>query len=295
MTRRTKVILAVAAGTPLALWLAVSCVGVFLIVMPRHAQFPDRETIDGHAVVPVSIPTSDGLTVSAWCVPQDPDKAVILLAGITGDRRACIGHAECYLELGYTVLLPDLRGTGKSGGSLVTLGWHERKDLAACYDYLREVGYRHVGADGISLGAATICYALSEVDDFAFIVIESSYDTLKTAFNNRVTMFGGPSWFAAPARALFKLFAIGAGAGPIDFMAQCTAPALILSGDAEGVIKVSETRALFERCGSSLKRMYLFKGGGHTNFARRYADDYRRELEAFLDEAAAAWDDGEAK
>jgi len=291
MKRRTKIIVAVAACTPFALWLVVSGVAVGLIVMPRHAEFPDRERIGGHEVVPVSIPASDGVTLSAWCVPHDPHKAVVLLAGISADRRACLAHAECYLDLGYTVLLPDLRGTGKSGGRLVTLGWHERKDLAACYRYLRELGYRHVGADGISLGAATVCYALREVDDFAFIVVESSYDTIRSAFQNRVALFGGPPAFAVPAWLLFKPFAVGAGAGPVDFMARCNAPALILAGDSEGVLTVSETEALFNRCGSALKRLHLFRGGGHDNFAGRFADEYRRELRAFLDDVEATWED----
>ena len=65
-------------------------------------------------------------------------------------------------------------------------GQHHRRD------FLRAQGYRYVGAHGISLGAATICYSLKEVSDLAFVVLESSYDTMQHAFYNRVELYNVP-------------------------------------------------------------------------------------------------------
>ncbi|HOZ47548.1 MAG TPA: CocE/NonD family hydrolase [Candidatus Hydrogenedentes bacterium] len=289
----------IAAATLLgAGWMALCYMGAALTLSPSRAEFEDRETIAERPVENVTIATEDGLKLSAWLLRGDkPDRAVIFLAGITSDRRQGVSRAEYFLSLGYTVLLPDLRATGKSEGDLVSIGWHERKDLAACYRYLRDLGYQHVGADGISLGAATICYAVDEVPDFAFVILESSYDTIESAFNNRMDLFLIPHILGAPVR-WFAERRIGATAEqmrPVDFMTRCKAPALIMSGDAEGFLKVSETQSLYDNCASEIKRICIFEGGHHENFLRRFPDQYKATVEDFLADVEATWQDNAMK
>lgn len=279
---------AAALAALLALWLASGFIGAAITMKPWPADIETRKAIGGKPVEDVSIRTSDGLTLSAWHVRHDPEKAVILLAGITANRRCCVSRAEYYLELGYSVLLPDLRATGKSEGDRVTLGWHERKDLAACFQYLRDGGYRRVGADGISLGAATICYALQDVDNFAFIVLESSYDTIESAFSNRLDLYSVPHFVGWPALWFFAL-RIGARPSqlrPVDYMPLCEVPALIMGGDAEDVLRLSETEDIYNRCASKHKRLCIFKGGKHENFLGRFPEQYKSALREFLEEAS---------
>jgi len=295
MSKRTK-ILAVVLGVVVGLWLVAGFVAGYIVTHPGRTEIWDREDLAGKPVENVTIRTEDGVTLSAWHVPNSPDRAVILLAGIMADRRQTIGHGKYYVELGYSVLLPDLRATGNSGGNAVTIGWQERKDLIACYKFLRDRGYDHIGADGISLGAATICYSLKEVDDFAFIVLESCYDTIDNALNNRLDMFHVPHFVAWPFRWFGPIW-IGAGVDelrPVDFMPYCTAPALIMAGDSEKELKVSETQSLFDRCASEYKRLCIFKGGKHQNFLKGFPEQYRRELREFLEEVAASWQAAEA-
>jgi hypothetical protein len=294
MAKHVKRLIA-ALITLLVLWVMIGYVAVSFVLMPRHVNIPDRELLGGKPVENVSIRTEDGVTLSAWCVKADPDRAVILLPGIGADRRQCAARGEYYLQLGYSVLLPDLRGTGKSGGDLVTIGWRECRDLVACFKYLHEAGYRRVGADGISLGAATICYALRDLPDLAFVVLESCYDTIDSAFDNRLDYFRVPRFLARPAR-WFAQLRIGAGPEqmrPVDFMPFCKAPTLVLSGDNEGYLKVSETKAIFDRCAAEKKRLYIFPGGRHEDFLRAFPDQYKKQLREFLLDVSAPWDQAE--
>lgn len=274
-------------GAFFLLWSAVTVGGVYFTVRLRPSDFEDMATLADHPVIPVSIVTEDNVSLSAWYVPKDPERAVILLAGIDSNRRSCVGRAEFFLGEGYSVLLPDLRGSGKSGGGMVTIGWQERKDLIACYQFLREKGHGYIGADGISLGAATICFALPELPDISFVVLESSYDTLANAVRNRLAMFYTPHFIAYPFYVGLA-FTIGAPPWrmrPVDFLEHCQAPALIMAGDSEPEIKVSETQSLFDRCASSNKQIHFFAGARHENFLRRYREEYISLMQDFLKNA----------
>lgn len=271
----------------MALWTVVTVGGVYFTVRSRPAAIEDIGAIAGYAVESVFIDTADGVQLSAWHVAGEPNgRAVILLAGIDANRHACMGRAEFYLKEGYSVLLPDLRATGKSSGDAVTLGWCERMDLVACYAFLKGKGYDFIGANGISLGAATICYALPELPDISFVVLESCYDTIPNAVCNRLAMYHAPHFIAWPFYLGLSYFT-GAPAwrlGPVDFLNYCKAPALIMAGDAEPELKVSETQTIFEQCDAPKKHLHLFKEGRHQDFLSKYPDEYQGLLRTFLKE-----------
>ena len=269
----------------LLLWAATTVFGVYFTIRPRLADFEDPDTFAGRPLEAVTITAEDGVDVSGWYVKGSSDRAVILLAGIDGNRRSCRNRGEFFLDQGYSVLLPDLRASGKSEGRAVTIGWQERKDLVACFDFLQDRGYTHIGADGVSLGAATICYAMPELPDLSFAIIESSYDTLANAVRNRLAMFHTPHFIAYPYYVGFSLFA---GAPPwrmrpVDYVAYTSAPTLVLAGDSEPEIPMHETQSIYERCAASLKRLHFFKGAGHWDFLSRYPEEYTRVVLDFLD------------
>ena len=268
-------------------WLGLGVAGAFVATMPYPGNVRDAEAFAGHAPVPVTLETSDGVALAGWHVAASESRAVLLLHGITSNRRQMNRRAEFFAKQGYSSLLYDARGHGESGEAMVTMGWRERRDLAAAYQYLRDCGYTCIGADGVSMGAATIAMACRDLD-FDFVILESCYDTLDHAWRNRVAMVRVPHAITWPLRWLTE-WRIGARArdiAPLRFLAGCTAPTLILGGDSELEIKVSETRSLYERCAAEQKRLHLFEGAGHDNFASHNAEEYQRVVAAFLDETA---------
>jgi alpha-beta hydrolase superfamily lysophospholipase len=274
-----------------ALWLVLSFVGAALLCQPRRADIPDRKELQGKPVENVIVRTDDGLDLSAWYVRASEDRAVILLAGIGANRLQCVSRGEFYLAQGYSVLMPDLRATGKSEGRKVSIGWYERKDLAACYRYLHDAGYQHIGVDGISLGAATICYSLKDSPDYAFVVLESCYDTIEHALKNRLDMYHVPYALSYPTQWITVLWlrVSPKQLRPIDYMAYCKAPTLVLGGDVEQVLQVSETQEMFDRCAAEKKRLFIFEGARHEDFLGHFSSKYKQEMRAFLGEVSATW------
>ncbi|MDY0393368.1 alpha/beta hydrolase [Virgibacillus halophilus] len=71
----------------------------------------------------------DDLELKAKFIKNDTDKLVILVHGFrnTGDDMG--KYAKLYHDMGFSVLLPDARGHGKSAGDYIGYGWHDRLDI----------------------------------------------------------------------------------------------------------------------------------------------------------------------
>jgi uncharacterized protein len=280
----------------LALWLALGYIAAYLFTMPSNRPIRDEAHIGGVPVEDVTILTEDGVTLSAWHLRKNTERAIIFAGGITSNRRQGLSRAAFFLEKGWSVLLLDLRGTGESQAAVVTMGWEERKDLLAARYWLESENYRIIAANGISLGAATIAYTFDDDPGWDFVILESCYDTIDNAFNNRLAMFSVPAWFASPVR-WWASWRMGAGPEllrPAEYLRNCAVPALIVAGDSEPELKTAETRAIYEACASPIKKIHLFKGGHHENFLGRYPEEYKSLVSDFL-EAVEARRAGEEK
>jgi hypothetical protein len=72
----------------------------------------------------VAITTSDHVQLLAWYIRplQENGNTVMLLHGLADNRLGTVGYAEILLAHGYSVLMPDARAHGISGGDLATYG-----------------------------------------------------------------------------------------------------------------------------------------------------------------------------
>lgn len=79
----------------------------------------------GSARLPVEL-------AATFASPGEPETrpTIVFLHGKGGDASEWEPDALRALRLGYNVLLPDLRGHGRSGGTFFTLGFLEREDVA---------------------------------------------------------------------------------------------------------------------------------------------------------------------
>lgn len=283
MKKSVKIL--IAAGLILImLWLGLSFGAAWYIVRPHPRSFGDDKTLAGKAVEPVTVRTEDGISLSAWYLQNTTNRGVLLMHGYTADRRQLEDHAEYYFSRGYSVLMTDERAAGRSEGSKITFGYDERKDVAASIGFLREKGCTFVGAHGISLGAAAICYLMPEKPALDFIVLESAYDTIEHAFINRTRLVKLPDFLGVGAR-VFASWMMGhspAEMRPVESIRACTVPALILGGDSEQYLFVSETQSIFDNCASASKKMHIFKGARHEIFIHRYEAEFKQILGDFL-------------
>jgi len=140
----------------------------------------------------VSVQTPDQITLRAWLLtPENPNAdAVIVLHGLSDNRVGMTGYAELLLDHGYTVLMPDARAHGASGGPIATYGLVERNDIHQWTSWLSK--YRHpncIDALAESMGAAQLLQALTAEPQFCAVVAESSFSNFREIGYDRVGQF----------------------------------------------------------------------------------------------------------
>lgn len=271
--------------TLILIWFCLSYFGSCYSTRARHCNIPPASSFFDHYVESVSFNTEDNIEIKAWwIVNRNSSNAVILLNGIGANRTGMVGRAKIYHDLGYNVLMPDLRGTGESGGDLITFGWHERLDLKACYDFLLERGFSEIGVHGNSLGAAAIAYSLSDAPKYSFIVMESVYDNIENALNNRLKAIHIPSIFSSALIAIteVRIEVKMDQLRPEDYVVQIKAPTLFFAGDLEQKVQKSETESVFSKIGTDTKRLHFFRGAKHENFMNRYREEYLEVLKSWI-------------
>jgi uncharacterized protein len=91
-------------------------------------------------VADVQIPAADNAALSAWFIhPRHSNgDAVILLHGLGDNRLGTIGYAELLLKHGYSVLTPDARAHGASGGRIATMALSNKMTCGAGLSGLQE-------------------------------------------------------------------------------------------------------------------------------------------------------------
>jgi fermentation-respiration switch protein FrsA (DUF1100 family) len=164
----------------------------------------------------VAFRTDDGLTLRGWYFPTRSDRAAIIVHGKDGNRIGGEHHtieklADFLVTSGYSVLVFDLRGNGDSDGDRFSLGYLERRDVAAAIDHLTGRGFREdrIALIGISMGAGTVLQSLPLHPNVGAVVADSSYVDARTIVTEDLEIVAGvPSWFT-PGVMLLSSLAFG--------------------------------------------------------------------------------------
>jgi alpha/beta superfamily hydrolase len=109
----------------------------------------------------------------------------IYMHGNAGCKLEAEVYAEMLLTNGINLFAFDFSGCGHSEGEWVTLGFKERNDLAAVFNYLKGLGTVSKFAFwGRSMGAATsIMYMAENVDHASVAILDSSFSTMADVVN----------------------------------------------------------------------------------------------------------------
>ena len=140
----------------------------------------------------VTIVARDKVTLSAWSVRprNDNGNTVILLHGLGDNRLGMIGYAELLLGHGFSVLMPDTRAHGTSGGELATYGLLESEDIHGWFDWLEQNQHpRCIFGFAESMGAAQLLQSLQTEPHFCAVAAESPFSSFREIAYDRVGQF----------------------------------------------------------------------------------------------------------
>lgn len=240
----------------------------------------------GLAFEPVRFTTDDGVTLSGWLIPaaRETRSAVIVLHGFSGHRLPELAAFVPWLQERYHVLQFDFRGHGESGPGSVTLGAHERRDVAAAVRFLEGRGLGPMALFGISMGAATAIISAPDLP-VAAVVADAPFAELRHPIANRMREIGYP--LAAIGSRL-----VVAGAAlrtrshlpdPVSVVGRLAPRALLLiAPQGDQLISWHQSERLFEAAGEP-KELFVVPEAGHAEAYAVAPDAYRAKVLEFLE------------
>ena len=204
----------------------------------------------------VRFTTDDGVVLNGWFLPSGrgaPWFTVLVFNGNAGNRamRAPLGAA--LRAEGLSVLLVDYRGFGGNGGSPTEEGLAADARAARAYVLARpDVDPSRLVYFGESLGTG-VATALAAQDPPAALILRSPFTSM-TAVARLHYPFLPVGWLL---RDRYE---------SIRHISRIACPLLVIAGDADRIIPVEQSRALYDAAGSA-KTLVIVPGADHNDLS----------------------------
>lgn len=188
---------------------------------------------------------------------------IVYLHGNSSCRLEALDKVSCLISHGMTFFCYDAHGCGLSGGDYVSLGWHERDDLAMVIRFLRESPHcGPIGVWGRSMGAVTALMHAGRDNSLGALCMDSPFSSFIRLAGEMVLL---PTWLlAAPLAGMrARIQALAdfdiEDLEPATHAPQISVPGLFLHGTEDGFVTPGHSRTLFDAYGGN-KQLAYFPG-----------------------------------
>lgn len=241
-----------------AAWL-MACIA--LIVFARALIYPFERGVSASEAVGIpgatvaKFPAVDGTDLTVWIVPPREGRPTILYFMGNGGSLPSYGpRLNEFVRRGVGIAALNYRGAGGTPGkpsqkalTSDAIQFYDRLDVLIGQPILPENRIFY----GSSLGAA-LAIQLAARRKTAALILETPFNRLCEVANLRFPII--PACLLMPYERWESA----------DLIGQVSAPVLILHGDADASIPLSQGQALFEAA-SEPKRLIVYPGGHHND------------------------------
>ena len=293
-------------------YVAVSGLVVLAVTRPERVPFTHFPEQYGLSYEPVRFPSRvDAIQLDGWLLApaaaggttRPPAVPVVMVHGKGADRQRELGGrflevAAHLVRQGHPVLLFDLRGFGRSGGTRYTLGAQEVRDVGGVVDFLDRRGLTANGVVllGYSMGTAPSLLVAAGEPRVRAVIVDSPYAELGDILDVQVPKASGLPPFFTPGIVLMAWPLMGVNAyaiRPIDgipALAARGAPLLVIHGDADDWVPIAHGRRLaaaYDQAGRGRAETYFVPGATHVGSYQADPAAYLARVTAFLDAAVS--------
>ena len=219
------------------------------------------------------ITSSDNLKLHAYEVKNEnkTDKWAIVVHGYTSEGKLLSSKAKHLYNMGYNVLVPDLRSHGSSEGNYIGMGWDDRLDIIDWINYIVKNNPKsEIALHGTSMGSATVLMVSGEKlpSNVKAIVADCGYTSVYDEFSYQLKQL-----FNLPAFPIMNfsdvVTHIRAGyclndASAINQVKKSTTPILYIHGDKDDFVPYYMMDELYNATNSEKEKLTI-EGGEHAN------------------------------
>lgn len=221
----------------------------------------------------ITLTAPDGAHLKGHVLRPDKPNGCLVLA-CHGARSHAFGEF-CFMipflyKNGYTLVLPEHRGCGKSDGKFMGYGTHESKDTFLWLDYAqRNFNDYDVYLLGVSMGAATVLMMSNQLKDTAVcgVIADCAYTSAWKEFEYQLkTSFHLPAF---PILYICELYCRCIAhysfkeASPVNAVKNADKPILFIHGKADDFVPFYMEKELYDAC-SSPKEYLVVENAVHA-------------------------------
>lgn len=217
------------------------------------------------------IESYDKLQLHSYVVSQNSNKWAIVVHGYGGSGKLMSDKSKYFYDMGYNVLIPDLRGHGKSEGDYIGMGWKDRLDIISWINFIiKENPNAEIVLHGTSMGAATVLMTSGEnlPSNVKAIVADCAYTSAWDEFSYQLeTYLKVPSYYILNVTNMVTKLKAGYSlkeASALESVKKATVPILFIHGDKDKFVPYSMMDKLYDAT-SSPKEKLTIDGGEHAN------------------------------
>lgn len=252
-----------------------------------YAEFDAMEKED------VWIESFDGRRLHGYFIQNEKArKVVISFHGYNTEARKEYPLHHSYYQDGYTVLIVDQRGVGKSQGPFITMGLLERRDCLRWIDYVvaRYGGDVQILLEGLSMGATTIMMAAQDIHapQVKGMIVNCGFNSCSDQLAYTITRLLHLPRF--PVLATVKLYARLLAKYDMDAitaaesLANSDIPLLMFHGAKDTFVPYENLEEIYPHARTSHKKMVSCEHAAHGIARFEDTELYERELRQFLAE-----------
>jgi fermentation-respiration switch protein FrsA (DUF1100 family) len=236
------------------------------------------------------ITSTDGLNLHGYeILNTKPSKTwVITVHGYMGQGKEMALYANEFYNLGYNVLVPDLRGHGQSEGDYVGMGWDDRKDILKWIDYILEKeSDANIILHGVSMGGGTVMMTSGEnlPSNVKAIIEDCGYTSVWDEFSYQLdSLFGLPEFPVLQSASLVSKIRAGywlQDASAIDQVAKSQTPMLFIHGDEDTFVPYSMLDKVYDSANVEKEKLVV-KGAAHAKSVEANPELYWNTIDNFI-------------
>ncbi|MDR0738748.1 MAG: alpha/beta hydrolase [Oscillospiraceae bacterium] len=215
---------------------------------------------------------------------------VILCHGFGGINIAAKKAALKFFGFGFNLLIPDLRGFGKTLGNYIGWGWHDRLDIADwCKSICKENKEAKIVLWGMSMGASTIMATCGEnlPANVKAAIEDSGYSSLWDQFFYQYKLvYKTPAFPVLALASSFTKAKLGFSFRDVNLINQVKKtkiPMLFIHGDKDTFVPTQMVNRLYSSCVAK-KQKLIIKNSGHVEGMFKNKKLYWLSVRKFLKE-----------
>lgn len=206
-----------------------------------------------------------------------------------GGPQSMEEYAKHFYELGFNIILPYMRGHGKSAYNNISFGWNDSSDILDWVDSIADKDKKsRIALFGVSMGATAVTLAASEEmpGNVRFVIADSCYISMDTLIKEYVkTQTDFSSFVMKSLISIFSENRMGISFKSADTIARVrdiVLPIMFINGENDTVVPPLISKKLYENCDAQGVEEVIIENGTHGNNLQADKAIYWAHIDAFL-------------